>query len=112
MLKAMIIMKVLSQEDVRQQSMPIQQFVRLMNSGIDFHSFREIFWRFGEGDFQPLPSVCLCSREQLSGAISTYESRADTIFLAEDFVQANAESEVVAALLQEIMNAIALRANH
>jgi len=110
MLSAEKIMKILSQEDARQQSLPIQRFVQTMNDSVDYHMFRQIFWRFGEGDFQDLPLVCVCSRDHLQGAQSGYEADRDIILLAEDFVSDRAEPYIIAALVQEIVTALASRA--
>lgn len=103
-------MRVLSQEDVRQQSFPIKQFVQQLGNEVDYYALRNLFWRFGEGNFNELPLVCICSRQVLNGALSGYDADKDTIFLAEDFVSVRSESQIVAALIQEVVSALATRA--
>lgn len=103
-------MRVLSQEDVRQQSFPIQQFVQQLGDEVDYYALRHLFWRFGEGNFNDLPLVCICSRHELNGALSGYDAAEDTIFLAKDFVRMRDEAQIVAALIQEVVSALVTRA--
>lgn len=103
------IIRLWSQEDVRQQSLPIQQFVQMMDGEIDFYAFSGIFWQPGEGTFAELPDVCVCSREKTSGAPSAYVAEQDVILMAEDFVSDRDESQIVAVLMQELINALAAR---
>ena len=105
------IMRMLSQEDVRQQSLPIKQFVQKIGGDkIDYYTLREIFSQFGAGRFSQLPLVCVCTRAHLKGALSGYAAEEDTILLADDFVQASDEPKIIAALVQEVISALAARA--
>ena len=105
-------MRILSQEDVRQQSLPLREFVQSIGSEVDYYALRQLFWRFGAGNFTPLPLVCICSRESLNGAPSGYDTAGERIFLAEDFVAGRGEAQIVAALAQEVMSVLISRANY
>lgn len=109
MLKVEKIMRALSQEDVRQQSVPIQVFVDNIGTDIDYYLFREIFWQFGAGEFDALPLVCICTRDEINGALSGYDTVRNTILIANDFAQSGEEAQVVAVLVQEVITSITLR---
>ncbi|MEM6451478.1 MAG: hypothetical protein AAF703_14325 [Cyanobacteria bacterium P01_D01_bin.105] len=103
-------MRILSQEDVRQQSLPLQQFIQTLGSEVDYYALRQLFWRFGSGNFTHLPLVCVCLREDLNGAPSGYDAAGETIFLAEDFVNGRSQAQIVAALMQEVLSVLIVRA--
>ncbi|KPQ34529.1 MAG: Nitroreductase family [Phormidesmis priestleyi Ana] len=96
------LLKVLGQADGAQA----EEIAAVFSHTVSFTRVQYLLKKFGKEDFSQLPKVAICSRARLNGVRSSYQAHTDTIYLAEDFLSAATELQLITALLEGLVDAI------
>lgn len=99
------LLKVFGQADVAR----LETLAAVFVGDVSLLKLEQLLTQFGQGNFDTLPKVAVCSRSKLEGSRASYFADCNTLYLATDFLSEATESQIFAVLLEAVTSAINAR---